>query len=154
MNNVYQSNYQQNINKLLNQYLANVAVLTNKLYNYHWNVVGLSFFPFHTKLQEYYEETNEMFDEIAERIKQLEGFPVASLRAYNEMAQIKAVESRNYTDREIIIDLVKDFCYMVAITNQIILYASEANDEATVVLFSDYAVFFEKQLWMLKAHLK
>lgn len=148
------NNYQQNMSNLLNQYLSNTAVLINKIYNYHWNIVGLSFFPMHKKLEEYYEEITDIFDEVAERIKQLEGFPITSLRKYSELAQIKEAESRNYDQREVITNLIRDFEYMSAITNQIIELTEQANDEVTNLLFGEYAKFFEKQLWMLKAHLK
>ena len=42
--------------EILNEYLANLQVETNNLYNMHFNIVGESFFGLHRKLQEYYEK--------------------------------------------------------------------------------------------------
>jgi starvation-inducible DNA-binding protein len=152
MNNNQYNNYYQEMVNLLNQYLSNIAVLIVNLYNYHWNVVGPDFFPMHEKLQEYYEELTEIYDEVAERIKQLGGYPVASLNQYEGMAQIKTVASKDYYSKEIITNLIRDFEYMVNITNQLIEIADQANDEVSIVLLGDYGAFFQKQLWMLNAN--
>lgn len=154
MRKINQDSYQQQIVKLLNEYLSNVAVLIVKLYNFHWNIVGADFFSTHEKLETYYKEVTNIYDEVGERIKQLYGFPITSLKTYSQVAQIIELESRNYSQREIVINLIKDFCYMVEITNYIIKFAGKNADEATVAIFNNYLVFFEKQLWMLRAHLK
>ena len=44
---------EKNIN-ILNEYMANLKVLNNNLYNMHFNIVGTSFFGLHKKLQELY----------------------------------------------------------------------------------------------------
>lgn len=149
----FEFNYQQEITELLNEYLSNIAVLTVKLYNFHWNIVGLDFFTTHQKLEEYYQETTDIYDEVGERIKQLGGFPITSLTTYTQISQIKELASKNYKQSEIIMVLINDFSYMIEITNYIIRSANKGLDEATTAIFSEYLVFFEKQLWMLKAHL-
>ncbi len=149
----FEFNYQQEITVLLNEYLSNIAVLTVKLYNFHWNIVGLDFFTTHQKLEEYYQETTDIYDEVGERIKQLGGFPITSLTTYTQISQIKELASKNYKQSEIIMVLINDFSYMIEITNYIIRSANKGLDEATTAIFSEYLVFFEKQLWMLKAHL-
>ncbi len=154
MNNTGQNNYQQQMITLFNRYLSNVAVLINKLYNLHWNIEGPFFYGLHDKFEEYYDELHEIFDEVAERIKQFNGYPIANLKQYNETSQIKSIESKPYNEREAVMNLVNDFEYMIMISNQIINNAGEVNDEATIVLFGEYTYFFQKELWMLKANLK
>lgn len=154
MRKINQDNYQHQAVKLLNEYLSNIAVLIVKLYNFHWNIVGEDFFATHEKLEAYYKEITNIYDEVGERIKQLSSFPITSLKIYSQIAQIKELESRNYKQREIVLTLIKDFCYMIEITNYIIRFAGKSKDEATVSLFNNYLVFFEKQIWMLRAHLK
>ncbi len=154
MNNNLANNYQANMVNLLNNYLSDMAVLTVNLFNYHWNIVGSPFYALHEKFQEYYEETIEMYDEVAERIKQLGGFPITCLRDYCDNAKLKTAPSKDYTLKESVTNLTRDFQYMAAFGNQIVNYASEAKDEATVVLIGDMVMFFEKGGWMLRATLK
>jgi starvation-inducible DNA-binding protein len=148
------SEYNRNIVIFLNQYLADIAVLTIKLYNFHWNIVGDFFYPLHAKYQEYYEETTEMFDEIAELIKQFGGYPIASLKEYSYVSKITEIESKNYNHRETLSELANDFDYIYQLTMQIIGYAGQFDDEITIAILSEYAAFFKKELWMLQASLK
>jgi starvation-inducible DNA-binding protein len=154
MNENYINVYQNQIISLLNQYLSNIAVLTNNLYNYHWNIVGPSFFTMHEKFQEYYEETTEMFDVIAELIKQLDGYPIASLSEYNNISQIKPIPSKDYTQIETIKAVINDFEYMIMIGNNLLQYTNQIDNEIISSTINQYNQYFIKQLWMLKAHLK
>jgi len=61
---------------ILNEYMTNIKVEDNNLYNLHFNVVGMSFMGLHKKLQEYYENFNNFYDSLSERIKMLDGFPI------------------------------------------------------------------------------
>ena len=51
--------------KEFNQYLANLAVVTFKLHNVHWNTVGTQFVQVHKYTEELYDETFEFFDAVA-----------------------------------------------------------------------------------------
>lgn len=150
MNNNYQS---QTIN-YLNQYLSNVAVLTNKMYNYHWNLVGPNFFPLHSKFQEYYEKGNDEFDLIAERIRQLGGFPITSLSKYSSVSGIKEAESKMHTGPEAIASIISDFKYIHKMGSDIAGYVASIGDGVTGGILGDFLTYLEKQLWMLEANLK
>jgi starvation-inducible DNA-binding protein len=71
----------------LNIYLANLHVISTKLRNFHWNVVGVDFVDFHEKLQELYEEVALEIDRIAEQIKMLGFFPLASMREVDKFVR-------------------------------------------------------------------
>lgn len=148
------NNYQNQMVAYLNQFLSNVAVFTNKMYNYHWNVVGPHFFSLHAKLQEYYEKGNEEFDLVAERIKQLEGFPITSLSKYSSISSIKEAESRNYKENEIIASIIGDMKLLHRIASDIASYASNGGDGVTGSILGEFINYLEKQLWMLEANLK
>ena len=54
----------EEINKNLNQLLADLNVFFRKLQNYHWNIEGKDFFIFHEILEKYYDcilEENHVF---------------------------------------------------------------------------------------------
>lgn len=70
----------KNLFEKLNEYLANQQVMYIKLHNLHWYVKGRSFFTLHAKLEELYDQTAQIMDEVAERLLALGGSPVASLK--------------------------------------------------------------------------
>jgi starvation-inducible DNA-binding protein len=139
---------------ILNEYLSNLKVLNNNLYNLHFNVVGEDFFQVHEKLQEYYEQVAIMYDDIAERIKMLGKFPITSLVEYEESSTIKSMISQDYTIQQAFEVVVNDFNFMLDFSNAIYTYANEIDDANTIDLMTENIRFFEKQLWMLKASLK
>lgn len=151
MNN--NSNMQSQIVTYLNQYLSSIAVLTNNLYIYHWNVVGPEFFSLHVKFQEYYEKATKEFDVIAERIRQLGGYPV-TIGKYTTMSGIKEVESKSYNGNETITNTINDFKFIHRMGSDIASYASSIGDGVTNGLIGEYLTYLEKQLWMLEANLK
>ena len=51
------------LEKKLNLYLANQLVDYVKKHNLHWNLKGTQFFTLHAKLEELYNETNDILDE-------------------------------------------------------------------------------------------
>ncbi|MCK9268352.1 MAG: DNA starvation/stationary phase protection protein, partial [Alkaliphilus sp.] len=55
--------------KLLQRYLSNLAVITVKLHNIHWNVVGRNFMRIHNFTEELYDQAFEDYDEVAELLK-------------------------------------------------------------------------------------
>ena len=77
------------LEKILNEFLADLNVFYRKLQNYHWNIQGKDFFQVHSKLEELYNEINEQVDEIAEHILILGGQPIGTLKDYMEISKIK-----------------------------------------------------------------
>lgn len=156
MNNNGNNNtsYQNQLVPYLNQFLSTIAVLTNKMYNYHWNIVGPNFFPIHSKFQEYYEKGNDEFDIIAERIRQLDGHPITSLSRYSATSGIKEAESKNYTSGEAIASTISDFKFIHKMGSDMASYAEQVGDGVTSGLIGEYLTYLEKQLWMLEANLK
>ena len=144
----------KDISEILNEYLANLKVLNNNLYNLHFNVVGSDFFQVHLKMQEYYEKTAIMYDDIAERIKMLGSYPITSLNTYEQRSTIKSMLSQDYSIKQVFEVVVNDFSYMLEFSNALYVYANEINDANTADLMLDNIKFFEKQLWMLNASLK
>lgn len=138
----------------LNEYLSNLAVLSTKLYGFHWNVVGPLWSNIHSLTQTYYEEILNMYDIIGERIKQYNHFPITDTKTYAEIAKIKNVESKDFTAEEIISCIIPDFEYLNTMTLQFAKIAEETNDIVLLEIMTQHATFFEKQIWILKSHLK
>ena len=137
----------------LNKYLADLHVLYSKLHNYHWNVVGIGFFEMHLKLEEFYTATAIEIDTVAERILQLEERPLASMKSYLEVSTLKEAESVKIKPANAAADILNDYEAVLKEIREIVLLASENNDDQTVALLDGAIANYEKQIWMLSAYL-
>lgn len=138
----------------LNDYMSNLKVEVNNLYNMHFNIIGSSFYGLHKKLQEFYERVSSMYDNTAERIKMKEGFPLTSLKEIENKSQIKSMISQDYTGNQVLDVLQNDFSFLALYTKDLIEYFNKMSDFYTVSMLEDNLLFFEKELWMIKSSLK
>ncbi|MBN1300667.1 MAG: DNA starvation/stationary phase protection protein [Melioribacteraceae bacterium] len=139
--------------KILNQNLADLAVINVKLHNYHWNVKGINFKPIHEMTEAYYNYFNEQYDEVAERIVQLAGKPLASLKDYLDNATLKE-EMKNEFDGKTVLQIVlADFEKLNVEFKRIAEAADELDDSTTAALAEDNIAWLEKEIWMVKATL-
>ena len=116
---------------ILNEYMANLKVLNNNLYNMHFNIIGESFFGLHRKLQEYYEKVALFYDAVAERIKMLGGFPITSLKDIEDISTMKSMKSMNFKGRQVLEVLDNDFTFLKDYTRDLIEYF----DKKTIIQF-------------------
>ena len=138
---------------MLNQLLADHQLFYQNLRGLHWNIKGADFFELHVKFEEFYEDVVVKVDEIAERILTLEGAPWHTFSDYLKTAKIKEVNSVT-NGKEGVAIIVDNFSTLIMLERAILSYASNADDEGTVSLMSDYISETEKTLWMLSAYLK
>lgn len=139
---------------ILNEYMANLKVENNNLYNLHFNLVGLSFMGLHKKLQEYYEKIAIFYDSVAERIKMINGFPITSLEEMEKLSTIKSMKSMNFNTNQVFEILDNDFSFLVDYTKDLIKIFSDKNDYYTSSMLNEFLMFFEKELWMIKNSMK
>lgn len=144
----------QIIKQELNVYLSDLHVLYVKLHNYHWNVVGTSFYVLHEKLEELYNAVATSIDEIAERIIMLKGVPFASMKDYLANATLQEACSSEVDGKKIMQSLLSDF---EALLKQVVVirkHADENNEPITVSNMEAAIEQYEKNIWMLSAYLK
>ncbi len=139
---------------LMNQYLSDLHVMYVKLHNFHWNIVGQSFFTLHTTLENLYDSMHEEIDSVAERILMVGGRPLAQTKDYLANAKISEVESKDYHSKEIVSSVKADFEYLLGLVKEIQVAASDANDNGTVAALDNSVANYEKSLWMLNSYLK
>jgi starvation-inducible DNA-binding protein len=142
-----------NLHEKMNVYLANQQVMYIKLHNLHWYVQGRGFFTLHAKLEELYDQTAEILDEVAERILALGGNPVASMKKALSLTAVKELEDEPISSEQTLKALVTDVEWWIKDTREIIKLAEEADDVGTADLFTGYLAEYQKLLWMLKANL-
>ena len=139
---------------ILNEYLANLKVLNNNLYNMHFNVVGNSFFGMHKMLQEYYEKVALQYDSVAERIKMLHGYPVTSLKKIEDLSTMKSMRSMDYNGKQVLEVLQNDFGFMKEYTKDMIHCFEKEEDYYTVKMLQKFLKFYEKEYWMVDSSLR
>lgn len=136
----------------LNLYLANQMVDYVKKHNLHWNLKGKSFFTLHAKLEELYDASNDILDEVAERILALGGKPVSSMKGALAIATIKELEDGAKSEEETIKALVSDTEYWIKDSKEIVELAEKEGDGVTADMFNGYTKDYQKLAWMLKAY--
>ena len=143
----------EELNLKLNDLLANYQLFYQNLRGLHWNIKGKEFFELHLKFEELYDDAVIKVDEIAERILTLEGEPLHTFSDYLKTTEIK--EEKNITNGVQGVEIiVNNFTTLIKKERVILSLASNADDEGTVSLMSDYIAQTEKTLWMLNSYLR
>lgn len=140
--------------KLMNQYIANLAVLNVKFHNLHWNVVGENFEQAHVYLEKLYDDFFLKFDEVAERVKMMGEFPAASVKQYVELSTVKELEDKDIKVLEAF-TLAKEELEGLKVLSLEIRKEAELNDDfVTVSLMEDHVAIYDKEIWFITSAIK
>ena len=137
----------------LNKQVANLSVLFTKLHHFHWYVTGPNFYPLHAKFEEFYDEVNELYDAVAERLLMIGGSPVSNLKGYLAITSLKEATGTEKAS-EMIGHVLNDFKLLVVEFKEALVLSQQQNDEATADLLIGAISSFEKHIWMLTFTLK
>ncbi len=137
----------------LNKQVANLSVLFTKLHHFHWYVSGPNFYPYHAKLEEFYDEVNEVYDAVAERLLMIGGQPVSNMKGYLAITSLKEASGEEKPE-DMLTHVLDDFKILVTEFKEALLLAQEHKDEATADLLIQTISSFEKHIWMISATLK
>lgn len=135
----------------LSQLQADAHVMFTKLHNFHWHVRGPQFYALHEKTQLAYELFAQIYDDLAERIIQLGGTPLVTLSTILETTKIKETDKVKFTANELITHMLEDYDYLLTQFKN--LAKKSHNDTTTSAYAEEKIALFEKEIWMLKAHL-
>ena len=137
----------------LNTLLANYQLFYINARGFHWNISGEKFFELHMKFEELYNDAILKIDEIAERILTLGHTPAHSFTEYLKLADIE--EATNVSEGRAAVEAVlNSFKILLRHERELLTLASDAEDEGTNALMSDYIRQQEKLVWMYGAYLK
>lgn len=145
--------YAKRLADALNVYLANLHVVYVKVHNFHWNVTGVDFFEFHEKLKDLYEQVAMHLDDIAERIRALGHWPLASMHEFLRCATLREAPSVAYNTPAIAHALVGDFSETARYLREVDRLVRPTSDEYTIQLLEDAFSFLEKNVWFFSAYL-
>ena len=148
---LHQDKAEELANKL-NELLANYSIFYQNTRGFHWNIKGEKFFELHLKFEELYNDLILKIDEVAERILTLGHTPSHKYTDYLGKTGVK--ESDQISDgKKAVEEILAAFKTIILKQREILEIASEANDEGTSALMSDYIREQEKLVWMYSAHL-
>lgn len=144
---------QSAICEALNQCVAETAVTTMLAQNFHWNVTGMGFAPLHELFQQIYEDHFTAQDDLAERIKALDGHAEGMLAGMLERSKI-GEHNGHAKDREMIEAMKAAQETLAATLGGAGQLAAEHGDTLTEDLCIARGQTHEKFAWFLRAHLR
>ena len=139
----------------VNKQIANLGVGYIKFHNLHWNVVGGQFKPVHEYLEALYDSFSDSLDEVAEVLRMKDEYPVASLKGFLELSQIKEIEESKDIHYEKVLKIVLDD--LSVIKNQAKIVRNLAVEDDIIVLIDSMEGIIsniDKELWFIKSMLK
>lgn len=139
---------------LMNQYVADLAVLNVKYHNLHWNVVGERFEQIHVYLEEQYDDFFEKYDEVAERLKMLGEYPLASMTSYLKATEVEEIDLRDYQIPEVLAIVKEELEKLRKLVIDIRALADDNDDFVTVGMMEAHVEGYDKQLWFIESKLK
>lgn len=137
----------------LNQSVAETAVATMLAQNFHWNVTGMAFGPLHALFQQIYEDHFTAQDDLAERIKALDGHAEGTLSGMLKRSKVKEHEGEA-SDREMLKTLLEAQETLAATLAGCGELAAEHGDTLTEDLCIARGQTHEKFAWFLRSHLR
>ena len=142
----------KNLADKLNELLANYSIFYQNTRGAHWNIKGEKFFELHVKFEELYTDLLLKIDEVAERILTLGHSPNHTYSDYRKVSKI--AESNQVSNGiQAVGDILASFETVIRLQREILSLSSDAGDEGTNALMSDYIRAQEKLVWMYSAFL-
>ena len=137
----------------LNKLLADENVLYIMTRNAHWNVEGKDFHAAHLFFEAQYNELAIMIDELAERIRTLGHYAVASMTKYLELTHLTEITDEGNTSLGYIKELLGAHESIIYSMRENIESEENLKDSGTEDFVTGMLEKHEKMAWMLRAHL-
>ncbi len=138
---------------MLNKIIANYIVHYHKLRKFHWNVEGPNFFELHQQFETEYENTKNIIDVLAERIRVFGIKSNYTLSQFLELSEI-VEEDKDLTSLQMVNEVLSDFNIIHESLLEAENYALNAGDVATEEILTDIIRDLEKRHWMFSVWTK
>lgn len=141
--------------RALNTVLCDESLLLIKIKKAHWDVVGPQFLTLHKLLDEHYTKVALFVDEVAERVRQLGGFPVGTAQGFLEGATLREAPGSLELATDAVSNLLDDHETIIRVLRDKSKSTDEkSGDRGT----SDFLVAkmqaHEEMAWMLRSFLE
>lgn len=146
--------HMQSVSNLLNMLLADEFTLYVKTRNAHWNVTGPGFSELHKFFEEQYTLLDEVIDEVAERVRMLGHFAVATLADYRQLTRLTEDKIDFGKQESFLRTLLDDHETIIRVLRSDVTRTSdEYKDLGTSDFLTGLMERHEKMAWMLRAYL-
>jgi starvation-inducible DNA-binding protein len=140
---------------LLNRMLSDEYVLAAKTRNFHWNVTGPHFRDYHLLFGEQVGTLDGAVDDLAERVRQLGGRSLGSLREFAEHSRLTENLGSAPPAGDMAGLLLHDHEMLIRqLRKDLDLCAGEHGDAGTADFLTGLMESHEKMAWMLRAILE
>lgn len=136
-----------------NGYLSNLAIMTFKLHNIHWNVEGMQFTAVHKFTEGMYEHTFEFLDDVAELEKMYETVPTSTVKEYLEKATIEELPAKKFSPTESFEILLADIEVLRKQATELRNACEAEGWFSSQAVFEEQIAYYNKQIWFIKATL-
>ncbi len=145
----------QGVVDLLNSDLSDSYLLIIKTKKYHWDVVGPQFRTLHELWQQQYEAISLNIDAIAERIRQLGGYPIGTAKGFLESATLREHAGDLPNADEMVERLVNDHEQVIRnLRGHIDQCGDDYHDEGTADFLTGLMEEHEEMAWMLRSFIE
>jgi starvation-inducible DNA-binding protein len=138
----------------LNVLLADEYVLYTKTRNAHWNLVGEDFYAVHKFFESQFELIDELIDSVAERVRSLGHYSVATLKNFLSLTQLTETSNQKNDSQGFITTILSDHEMIIIYLREIITKIGDENhDIGTADFLTSVLETHEKMAWFLRSHL-
>lgn len=131
--------------------MANTYVMAFRAQSYHWNVEGMFFPMFHDFFGDIYDELFSSVDDLAERIRTIDGYAPISLAVVLRHATIAEDQGKPESASEMITMLIRSCDETVASLNKAFSLAEQQQNQGLMDLLATRLDAMAKHAWMLKS---
>ena len=143
-----------NVVDMLNQYLTNIFILRNNLYNLHFNIKGEGASGFHKDLNNDINNINMFYDNLSEIIKKMGGYPITNLEEIIKISTIKEIVSKDYNVNEASNIMLSNYSIINNMNQQVGEYALKKYNLEILNFSLNFNKFLANTIWLLKMNNK
>ena len=137
----------------LTEVFATTHVAYTRSHIAHLNLVGPNFYSWHKLLQKIYEANFEDIDTLGEFIRTLDAFVPMSSDAITDLSQIDEMSVIDGSEDELLTEVCVDLTTLVNLHHQLIIDATEADEEQIANHSQDRLAELKRFIWMINSSL-
>ncbi len=135
----------------LNLELATAFVQSFNARRYHWMVSGPHFRDYHLRFSDLYEAVDATVDELAERVRILDGTPITTPAQMESLSVVKPSDTKKRLDAMAMVkEALSGEDKIVALMHKGIEIANQAGDPGTADLLTRFVQVHQKEAWFLR----
>ena len=135
----------------LNAELATAFVLSFNAKRYHWTVTGPYFRDYHLRFEDLYTAADGTVDELAERVRMLEGVPIHAPAQMTSFSKAVISDPAARMDPEAMLkEALDNEERTISLMHEGIELAGQAGDPGTADLLTRFVQIHQKEAWFLR----